>query len=218
MSSFGISGTNAHVIVEQAPVLDGVVGQGVSPESLPVSSVSSGGPVAWVVSGKSERALVVQARRLLEFVAADEGLSVVDVGWCRGSRSGRWWCRRGGCWSLWPLMRGCRWLMWGCRWRGGRLLSIGVWWWGLIVGSWWRGWRSWRLGSPVVVWWWGGLVWWVSRWWCFPGRGLSGWGWVGSCMGGFRCLRRLLMRWWGCWMGICGCRCVRWCGVRMRGC
>ncbi|ORA08793.1 hypothetical protein BST12_28160 [Mycobacterium angelicum] len=87
MSSFGISGTNAHVIVEQAPVLDGVVGQGVSPESLPVSSVSSGGPVAWVVSGKSERALVVQARRLLEFVAADEGLSVVDVGVSLAGRS-----------------------------------------------------------------------------------------------------------------------------------
>ncbi|MEU5170777.1 type I polyketide synthase [Streptomyces mutomycini] len=70
VSSFGVSGTNAHVILEQAPAseatqdaVDAVV------PSLPV--------VPWVVSAKTSEALVAQVERLSEF-AADR--NPVDVG------------------------------------------------------------------------------------------------------------------------------------------
>ncbi|MDH6145477.1 acyl transferase domain-containing protein/acyl carrier protein, partial [Kitasatospora sp. GP30] len=69
VSSFGVSGTNAHVILEQVeePVvaeLDSVVG-------LPV--------VPLVVSGKSEAAVRGQAAALVERLEAEPGLSVLDA-------------------------------------------------------------------------------------------------------------------------------------------
>ncbi|MEO6089060.1 MAG: SDR family NAD(P)-dependent oxidoreductase [Umezawaea sp.] len=66
VSSFGISGTNAHVILE-----------GVEPETL-VSNPDSG-PVAWVLSGHTEKALRAQAARLRE-VAASTDVRLADVG------------------------------------------------------------------------------------------------------------------------------------------
>ncbi|WTW58804.1 type I polyketide synthase (plasmid) [Streptomyces sp. NBC_00012] len=71
VSSFGISGTNAHVIVEQAPEVDepAVV---VAPAVLPV--------VPWVVSAKSEAGLAGQVERLRSFVAENPDLSPLDVG------------------------------------------------------------------------------------------------------------------------------------------
>ncbi|MFJ7196727.1 type I polyketide synthase, partial [Streptomyces sp. NPDC098926] len=74
VSSFGLSGTNAHVIVEQAPVVE-------EPEEV----VSAGVPVVPVVpvvlSGRGVGALRGQAARLLERVeAGGAGLSLVDVG------------------------------------------------------------------------------------------------------------------------------------------
>ncbi|WP_329813260.1 acyltransferase domain-containing protein, partial [Streptomyces sp. JV185] len=74
VSSFGLSGTNAHVIVEQAPVVE-------EPEGV----VSAGAPVVPVVpvvlSGRGVGALRGQAARLLERVeGVGAGLSLVDVG------------------------------------------------------------------------------------------------------------------------------------------
>ncbi|HZE18167.1 MAG TPA: beta-ketoacyl synthase N-terminal-like domain-containing protein, partial [Mycobacterium sp.] len=77
ISSFGISGTNAHVIVEAAP---------------PVEVVEAGRPpvvVPWVVSAKSAGALRAQAVRLAEHVGAHPGLDVADVGWSLAGRSVR---------------------------------------------------------------------------------------------------------------------------------
>ncbi|MFI9274395.1 type I polyketide synthase [Kitasatospora sp. NPDC052896] len=58
ISGFGVGGTNAHAIVEQAPA-DG--------EPEPVEPVA--GPLPWVLSGRDPRALRAQAARLAAFLA-----------------------------------------------------------------------------------------------------------------------------------------------------
>ncbi|MEU8878398.1 beta-ketoacyl synthase N-terminal-like domain-containing protein, partial [Streptomyces javensis] len=69
VSSFGISGTNAHVIIEEAPVAAVAVR---ARGELPL--------VPWVVSGHSRTALEAQAERLATFVTSRSDLSSVDVG------------------------------------------------------------------------------------------------------------------------------------------
>ncbi|WP_435844073.1 SDR family NAD(P)-dependent oxidoreductase, partial [Streptomyces gilvosporeus] len=68
VSAFGISGTNAHVVLEQAPKVEEqaepVVGEPVVP---------------WVVSARSGVALREQAARLAEWVSEEPGVSPVDV-------------------------------------------------------------------------------------------------------------------------------------------
>uniref|UniRef100_UPI000A838E8D type I polyketide synthase n=1 Tax=Streptomyces sp. NBRC 109706 TaxID=1550035 RepID=UPI000A838E8D len=71
VSSFGISGTNAHVILEQAPELD--------PVAEPTLRWS--GLVPWVVSAKTENALQAQVTRLRSFVGERPELDPVDIGW-----------------------------------------------------------------------------------------------------------------------------------------
>jgi polyketide synthase 7 len=74
VSAFGISGTNAHVILEQAPAQLLPVAEEVATER------DNRGPVPWVLSARSAEALGKQAERLWAQVSADEGLSLVDVG------------------------------------------------------------------------------------------------------------------------------------------
>ncbi|MET9643536.1 SDR family NAD(P)-dependent oxidoreductase [Streptomyces syringium] len=70
ISSFGISGTNAHVIVEQAPSVK-------EPSQEPVVSP---GVVPWVVSARTEAALDAQMDRLRSFVTEGTAATSVDVG------------------------------------------------------------------------------------------------------------------------------------------
>jgi A-type KR domain-containing polyene macrolide polyketide synthase len=69
ISSFGISGTNAHVIVEQA-----------AETSEPAPRATTGGVLPWVLSAASEPGLREQAARLKSFVEAGDG-EPVDIGW-----------------------------------------------------------------------------------------------------------------------------------------
>ncbi|MEU5170783.1 SDR family NAD(P)-dependent oxidoreductase [Streptomyces mutomycini] len=68
VSSFGVSGTNAHVILEQAP----------EPAAAP-RTPAVGLPLPWTVSARDEAALRAQAERLRDAVLADPELSLLDV-------------------------------------------------------------------------------------------------------------------------------------------
>ncbi|MFF1465773.1 beta-ketoacyl synthase N-terminal-like domain-containing protein, partial [Streptomyces sp. NPDC058330] len=88
VSAFGISGTNAHVIIEQAPEIETAeAAAGGAPVPAPESAPASAsvrrvsGVVPWVVSGRSAAGLVGQADRLVGFVERHPGLDAADVGW-----------------------------------------------------------------------------------------------------------------------------------------
>jgi acyl transferase domain-containing protein/NADP-dependent 3-hydroxy acid dehydrogenase YdfG/acyl carrier protein len=73
VSSFGISGTNAHLILEEAPELD-------APDTADTARDNEPGtPLAWPLSARSAGALRAAARRLLDQVAADPDLDPRDV-------------------------------------------------------------------------------------------------------------------------------------------
>ncbi|MFF2721606.1 SDR family NAD(P)-dependent oxidoreductase [Streptomyces sp. NPDC058011] len=71
VSSFGISGTNAHVVLEEAAEAD---------VPAPAVTPAPATPVPWVVSARDEASLRAQAARLHEHIAARPSLPVADVG------------------------------------------------------------------------------------------------------------------------------------------
>ncbi|GAB1639956.1 type I polyketide synthase [Krasilnikovia sp. MM14-A1259] len=74
VSAFGISGTNAHVIVEEAPAEEDTA----APEArTPVVSDAA----AWLVSARSAEGLAGQAGRLREWVLAHPETAPADVAW-----------------------------------------------------------------------------------------------------------------------------------------
>ncbi|MCV7420797.1 type I polyketide synthase [Mycobacterium yunnanensis] len=79
ISSFGISGTNAHVIVESAPT--------VQVEKDATAPVPQAGVLPWVLSAKTATALRNQAARLTDHLATHADLSDLDVAWTLAGRT-----------------------------------------------------------------------------------------------------------------------------------
>ncbi|MGW7657855.1 acyltransferase domain-containing protein, partial [Streptomyces tendae] len=74
---FGVSGTNAHVILEQAA-------PAATEPTDPAMSWPKGVPVPLMVSGRGDAALRAQARRLRSFVADEPQLDVSELGFALG--------------------------------------------------------------------------------------------------------------------------------------
>ncbi|WP_428993812.1 SDR family NAD(P)-dependent oxidoreductase [Actinomadura verrucosospora] len=81
ISSFGISGTNAHLIVEQAPPVDEVVPT--SDAKVEVRARETSGPetLPWLLSAKTEAGLAAQAQRLIEHLDTHPELDAGQVAW-----------------------------------------------------------------------------------------------------------------------------------------
>ncbi|MBP2329148.1 acyl transferase domain-containing protein/D-arabinose 1-dehydrogenase-like Zn-dependent alcohol dehydrogenase/acyl carrier protein [Kibdelosporangium banguiense] len=75
VSSFGVSGTNAHVILEQPPVADESIVDDTRPPVLGAAVFPC------VVSSRSEKGLHRQAARLHEFTTGQSTVDVVGAGW-----------------------------------------------------------------------------------------------------------------------------------------
>ncbi|MGW7347587.1 type I polyketide synthase, partial [Streptomyces sp. NPDC054854] len=74
VSAFGVSGTNVHTIIEQAPESDR------TPEDGAATPAPAAAPVVpWLLSAKSRGALRAQAGRLLAHAAEHPGSSPVDI-------------------------------------------------------------------------------------------------------------------------------------------
>ncbi|MBL1097428.1 type I polyketide synthase [Streptomyces coffeae] len=77
VSAFGASGTNAHIILEEAPAE-----QSAEPGPPPAGHrPSADTPTVWVLSGKQPSGLSAQARSLRAWLLTDPGRDPVDVGY-----------------------------------------------------------------------------------------------------------------------------------------
>ena len=79
MSSFGVSGTNAHVILEEAP--PEVAGAAPGESVAAVRSAQPPPALPMLLSGRTDAALWAQADRLREHLAAHPELELADVAW-----------------------------------------------------------------------------------------------------------------------------------------
>ncbi|MBO0821783.1 MAG: type I polyketide synthase, partial [Nocardiopsaceae bacterium] len=77
VSAFGISGTNAHLILEQAPAAGPAKDQ--NPTNIYYTE-QKGQLLPWVISSRGEGALRGQARRLRDRLTADPAVSEADIG------------------------------------------------------------------------------------------------------------------------------------------
>ncbi|MFJ3743840.1 type I polyketide synthase [Streptomyces albidoflavus] len=78
VSSFGISGTNAHVILEEAPAAPGPDGGEPEPTGVDAAETRPA-PLPWVLSARSEAALRGQAKALLTHLDAHPGTDPADI-------------------------------------------------------------------------------------------------------------------------------------------
>ncbi|MFZ1925735.1 MAG: beta-ketoacyl synthase N-terminal-like domain-containing protein, partial [Solirubrobacteraceae bacterium] len=74
LSAFGVSGTNAHVILEEAQEVER------APQGAVGDSTTGLEVVPWLLSARDRPALRGQAERLKTHMSADSGLGLVDVG------------------------------------------------------------------------------------------------------------------------------------------
>ncbi|MEU0163780.1 type I polyketide synthase, partial [Streptomyces sp. NPDC006261] len=76
VSSFGMGGTNCHVVLAEAP--EGADGR--EHGAAPAGEAAAAGGLPWVLSGRDPQALRAQAGRLQAFLA-EESRTAADVGW-----------------------------------------------------------------------------------------------------------------------------------------
>ncbi|MCF3148740.1 acyltransferase domain-containing protein, partial [Streptomyces platensis] len=92
VSAFGISGTNAHVILEQAPEEDLATTEPAATEPITTGLATSesaedvpaesgpAGALSWTLSARTQEALYAQAGRLVSFTAERPELAPADIG------------------------------------------------------------------------------------------------------------------------------------------
>jgi acyl transferase domain-containing protein/thioesterase domain-containing protein/acyl carrier protein len=81
VSAFGVSGTNAHLIVAEAPAQDQAAGDGVPEPAGHDDRPRATGLVPWLVSGRTAEGLAAQAERLAGWVTERPELDPADVAW-----------------------------------------------------------------------------------------------------------------------------------------